>query len=62
MTSTPIKVENNPPWDLGGTSSTGAALPYDTSTLANGGHSLTVQIDLVAGGAETLIVHFSVAN
>jgi hypothetical protein len=62
MTSTPIKVENNPPWDLGGTSSTGAALPYDTSTLASGGHSLTVQIDLVAGGAETLIVHFSVAN
>jgi hypothetical protein len=62
MSGTPSKVESNAPWDLGGTAPNGLALPFDTSRLSNGPHSLTVLIELVTGATETSTTGFSVAN
>ncbi len=56
------KTENIAPYDLGGTNPDDSAAPFDTTVLADGGHSLSAQIDLSGGGTETVNATVSVAN
>ena len=62
MSGVPYKTENNAPWDLAGTTSSGLALPFDTRTLPDGVHSVTAAIELSTGGTETLTAQFAVTN
>ena len=63
-TGTPIKTENAAPWDFAGTSGNAArdALPYDTSGIADGPHTISAAIDKSAGGTDILTATFTVAN
>ena len=62
MAGTPTKSEGNPPWDFAGTAQNGAANPTNTSTLANGSHSITVSVDLTGGGSSVFTSTFTVSN
>ncbi|WP_284328882.1 BACON domain-containing protein [Demequina litorisediminis] len=61
MTGAPLQTENYSPFDFRGGTAT-AALPFDTTTLADGTHTLTARIALTAGGAEVSTATFAVAN
>jgi hypothetical protein len=53
-TGSPFKTENNAPYDLAGTaSSTGAALPFNASSLGAGTHTVTAHIER-SGGTSTI--------
>ncbi|MGH7357551.1 MAG: purple acid phosphatase family protein, partial [Candidatus Rokuibacteriota bacterium] len=62
MTGSPDKVELFPPWDLAGTAANGVALPFDSTMLAEGLHTLTAAIDLAGGGTAVIDAVFTVAN
>lgn len=56
------KTENVPPFDLAGTAADDTAYPYDTGTLADGGHELGARLT-VSGGLEVLVsAGFMVTN
>ena len=59
---TPYKTEGLAPFDLGGTASNGTALPFNTSTLTDGSHTLRATVELTAGGSETVTAPFTVRN
>ncbi|WP_341936704.1 Kelch repeat-containing protein [Marinimicrobium sp. C2-29] len=59
---TPDKIERLAPYDLAGTASNGSALPFDTTTLADGNNFVTVAVYKSNGGNETLGANFTVAN
>lgn len=59
---TPIKTEGLAPYDFAGTARNGSALPFDTTQLADGGHTITAVVELSAGGAQTASATFAVAN
>jgi len=61
MSGTPRQVENNAPYDFAG-GSVSAANPFNTTTVANGSHTITAAIDLSAGGTQVLQATFTVAN
>jgi len=61
MSGTPIKVENNAPWDFAGTASNGTANPYNSSQLTFGSHTITAAIDLSSGGTQVVSANFDVA-
>jgi hypothetical protein len=61
-TGTPRKSEGSAPWDFAGTSANGTAIPFDTTTIADGPHSITAAVDLTAGGTEVVTSNFRVAN
>jgi glucose/arabinose dehydrogenase/PKD repeat protein len=61
-TGTPDKVENLPPFDLGGTNADDTARPYDTAQLSDGSHTLTVGVDESGAGTEIESVTFIVDN
>lgn len=62
MTGTPYKTEKNAPWDLAGGKSDGTALPFDTTKLADGPHTVTAAVDVSGGGTEVATAEFLVAN
>jgi hypothetical protein len=67
MKGPPRTVETRPPYDLGGsergsTRSVAEAVPFETTMLADGRHTLTVAIDLGRGDIRVLTVPFTVAN
>jgi Purple acid Phosphatase, N-terminal domain/Calcineurin-like phosphoesterase len=59
---TPTKIENNAPHDFKGTATNGQALPYDTTKLANGLHTITAVITPSSGAQNVINASFTVAN
>jgi hypothetical protein len=57
----PIRVEANPPWDLGG-GDVHVANPLDTASLADGSHTITAELELDGGEVEIVSAVFAVAN
>lgn len=55
------KVEKGAPWDLAGTASNGAALPFDSTTLSNGTHSITA-VTTLSGSTVVTTSTFEVDN
>ncbi|HEX6206906.1 MAG TPA: kelch repeat-containing protein, partial [Actinomycetota bacterium] len=62
MTGTPTKVENGAPYDFAGTAKNGTALPWDTTAVNDGSHTISALIELSAGGSDTVHASFAVAN
>lgn len=62
MTGAPRQVERSAPYDFAGTASGGAAKPFNTNGVSNGQHTITVAVDLSAGGTQVASSTFSVAN
>jgi hypothetical protein len=61
MSGTATHVESSAPLDFVGTTSSGAAKPWDTTKVASGTHSITVKI-VTSSGTTTVNASFSVAN
>ncbi len=61
MTTTPMRVEAAAPWDLRGTADNETANAWNTSTVANGSHTISVTAVTAAGRATTSAT-FVVAN
>jgi hypothetical protein len=62
MTGSPHQTENLAPFDLEGTHWTGSALAFDTSSLSNGQHTLTMQSTLANGATSVAHTTFTVRN
>ena len=62
MRKSPRKVERTAPWDFAGSTSTDLALPFDTTTLADGPHTITAAVRLTTGATQVLSAAFTVAN
>ena len=61
LNGTTVRTENNPPYDFaGGSSSTPRA--FDTTTLSDGNHNITAEIQLDNGGIEVEVAMFTVNN
>lgn len=58
----PTKIENLAPYDLVGTMPDDSAIPFDSTSLIDGYHTLTVEVENSAGGIEVLESQFLVAN
>ena len=58
----PLRTEKQAPFDLSGTASDGTALPYDTTTLADGSHTIRVVLKWSNGRTSSRRGHFTVAN
>ena len=58
----PQQTENYSPYDLGSTEASGAALPYSTTQLSDGVHSVSAEIDRDTGATDIIISNFAVAN
>jgi Purple acid Phosphatase, N-terminal domain/Calcineurin-like phosphoesterase len=63
-TRTPIKTENTAPWDFAGTAedATRLALPWDTTKVANGTHTITAAITPTSGSTQVITASFQIAN
>jgi hypothetical protein len=61
MSRSPRQVENNPPYDFAGGSSS-VADPFDTGTIADGTHTVTAAVDLSVGETRVVSATFTVAN
>jgi hypothetical protein len=61
MTTTPMRVEKAAPWDLRGTADNETANAWNTATVANGSHTISVTAATAAGRATTSAT-FVVAN
>ena len=62
MTGVPRQVENIPQYDFAGTAQSGEANPLDTSTVADGFHTITAAVDLDGGETEVLNATFIVSQ
>jgi hypothetical protein len=62
MSGTAFKREKNAPFDLAGTASDGGALPYDTTDLTDGQHTITAQLTLADARKIVLHGHVTVSN
>jgi Right handed beta helix region len=62
QTQPPIWTEEDPPFDFAGTAADGTALPYDTTKLADGSHTIRVVLSWSDGETSSRRVHFTVAN
>jgi glucose/arabinose dehydrogenase/N-acetylneuraminic acid mutarotase len=60
-TGPPFRTEGNAPFDFAGTHANGTALPYATSALSNGAHSITAVVETASGNVN-LTSNFTVAN
>jgi len=59
----PLKTETNGPFDLAGTvKKSGLAIPFDTTTIADGAHTVTAALDVSGGGTQVVSAAFTVAN
>jgi hypothetical protein len=56
------KTENRAPYDLGGSSTDGTALSFDTTRLTDGVHTLTAALSLADGTRQLVYAAFTVAN
>ncbi len=61
MSSTPMQVDSDAPFDLWGSTSA-LANPFDTSSLVNGDHTLHAAISLTSGAVVTANATFTVNN
>ena len=57
-----VRTETDPPFDLAGTADDGAAVPYDTTKLADGSHRLRVVLTRSDGTRSSRRGYFTVAN
>jgi glucose/arabinose dehydrogenase/N-acetylneuraminic acid mutarotase len=62
MTGTPTKIEGAAPYDFVGTAKNGTALPFGTKTLANGQHTISVQVAFSDGTTQSITGTFTVDN
>jgi hypothetical protein len=63
FSGTPDRNEGNGPFDLAGSNvETGTALPFDTTALRDGVHTLSADIDFLSGGSAELHSTFVVNN
>ena len=60
-TGTPFRTENNPPYDFAGGSST-LASPFDTTSIADGPHTITALLELDNEPDQQIIASFTVSN
>ena len=61
-TKPPVRSETDPPFDFAGTGDDGTAVPYDTSKLADGSHSISVVLTWSNGTTSRRRANFTVAN
>jgi hypothetical protein len=61
-TKRPVQSDTNPPFDLAGTAADGAALPYDTTKLADGPHTIRAVLTWSDGTSSRQRGDFTVAN
>jgi hypothetical protein len=62
MTGTPTRTENGAPFDFAGTASNGTALPFNTTTVADGSHEITARLTLSDGTTQVVSSVFQVSN
>lgn len=60
--STPFQIENNGPFDFGGTNSDGTATAFDSNTLADGSHFILAEIIGLDDSVELINSTFQIAN
>jgi Right handed beta helix region len=58
----PVRTERTPPFDFGGTAADGTALPYDTTKLADGSHTISAVLTWSNGSKSSRRGDFRVAN
>ncbi|MGH8984928.1 MAG: BACON domain-containing protein, partial [Acidimicrobiia bacterium] len=58
----PVQVERGAPYDFAGTESDGAAAPFDSATLVDGGHEVTALVERSDGSSDVVSAAFRVAN
>ncbi len=61
-TKRPVRTDRSAPFDLVGTAADGTALPYDTTKLADGSHSIRVVLTWADGTTSSRRGDFKVAN
>ena len=61
-TGTPTQTEGGAPWDFRGTNGTGAANPWNSTTVPDGEHKITVDVTKSAGGTDVMTSTFTVSN
>lgn len=59
---TPITTEGKAPWDFAGTASNGVANPFDSSTLADGLHTITAAVLYTDSTTEVITSSFTVGD
>lgn len=62
MSGTPRQIEGLAPFDFAGTAPDRSALPFATTTVADGQHTISAIVDRSTGGPVTLRATFTVAN
>ena len=58
----PLRTETDPPFDFAGTAGDGTAVPYDTTKLADGSHTIRVVLTWSDGARSSRRGNFTVAN
>jgi Right handed beta helix region len=61
-TKPPVRTDTDPPFDFAGTADDGTAVPYDTTKLADGSHSIRVVLTWSNGTTSRRRGNFTVAN
>ena len=61
-TKPPVRTVTDPPFDFAGTADDGTAVPYDTTKLADGSHSISVVLTWSNGTTSRRRGSFTVAN
>jgi hypothetical protein len=61
-TEPPVRTDTNPPFDFAGTAAEGTALPYDTTKLADGSHTISAVLRWSNGSTSSRRGNFTVAN
>jgi hypothetical protein len=61
-TKPPVRTDTDPPFDFAGTADDGTAVPYDTTKLADGSHSISVVLKWSNGTTSRRRGNFTVAN
>ena len=61
-TKPPVQTDTNPPFDFAGTAADGTALPYETTKLADGSHTIRAVLTWSDGTSSSRRGNFTVAN
>ena len=61
-TNPPVRTDTNPPFDFAGTAAEGTALPYDTTKLADGSHTIRAVLTWSNGSTSSRRGNFTIAN
>ena len=62
MSRTPRYTDTSAPFDFGGTASDGTALPFDTSSVSTGTHTITAAITTTTNKSRVMSASFSVTG